>query len=70
MPFLFPASALVHRDIMKPLDDVQGNFSYRIKVSISKNIKYQKPKVPVYYQKGAEESITFWKYGTVISVRR
>lgn len=41
VPFLFPASLLVHGDIMKPLDDVQGNFSYRMKISISKeNPKY------------------------------
>lgn len=41
VPFLFPASLLVHEDIVKPLGDVQRNFSYSMKISINnENLKY------------------------------
>lgn len=35
MPFLFPASLLVLGDSMKPLGDVQENFSYSTKISLN-----------------------------------
>lgn len=62
VPFLFPASLLVHGDIMKPLGDVQRNFSYIMKISINnENLKYFSTTQKV--QKGLPaRSMELWYY--------
>lgn len=66
VPFLLPASLLVHGDIRKPLDDVQGNFSYSMKISVNNETL----KVFLYYPEGAKGTIDSKKYGTLVLLKR